>query len=286
MCAQRKGGLGRGLGALLPVSDNEISDESVRMVDVSVIQSNPHQPRVDFNEDELKELTDSILEHGVIQPLIVVPEDDGKYTLIAGERRLRAAIAAGLSMVPVITRSATDQDLLEIALIENVQREDLSPLETAEAYRSLEVNFNLTHDEIAKKVGKNRVSVTNTIRLLKLPEKVRNALSNRMISEGHARALLALNTEVQQLSALQTILLHNLNVRQTEELVRRMSGEKTGKEDKKKENSPEIKSIEEQLMQSIGTRVSLHPGKKGGTIHIHYYSDEELEDLVDRFTGS
>ena len=153
MCAQRKGGLGRGLGALLPVSDKEISDESVRMVDVSVIQSNPHQPRVDFNEDELKELTDSILEHGVIQPLIVVPEDDGKYTLIAGERRLRAAIAAGLSMVPVITRSATDQDLLEIALIENVQREDLSPLETAEAYRSLEVNFNL-HMTRLQKVGK------------------------------------------------------------------------------------------------------------------------------------
>lgn len=285
MCAQKKLGLGRGLGALLPESDSDAGQSSPTMVSVNVIHSNPHQPRSDFKPDELQELTDSIREHGVIQPLIVISDGDGSYTLVAGERRLRASIAAELSEVPVIVRTATEQEMLELALIENVQREDLSPLEAAEAYRNLETNFNMTHDEIAKRVGKNRVSITNTMRLLKLPETIRKALANRSISEGHARALLSLNSEMLQLSALQTILLQDLNVRQTESLVQKLNGEKGGKTKEKNGVSPEVKSIEEQLMQSIGTRVTLHPGKTGGSIHIHYYSNEELEDLVDRFTG-
>ena len=254
------------------------------MVPVKAIQSNPHQPRTDFKPEELQDLSDSIREHGIIQPLIVTKTGPDSYILIAGERRLRAAQLAGLSMVPVIIRQATDREMLELALIENVQRADLSPLETAEAYKNLEENFNLTHEEIAQRVGKNRTSVTNTLRLLKLSENVRNALANSIITEGHARALLALPTEQAQSAVLQTIIHQNLNVRQTEEIVRKFSGEKTEPKLEPKSVAPELKSIENQLMQSFGTRVSLHPGKNGGTIHIRYYSDEDLDDLVARFT--
>lgn len=284
MSSQRRGGLGRGLGALLPSTEPSVSQEASKMVSISSVQSNPHQPRSDFRADELQELSDSIREHGIIQPLIVTQEGSDTYTLIAGERRLRAAQLAGLTMIPVVIRQATDRDMLELALIENVQRADLSPLETAEAYKNLEENFNLTHEEISHRVGKNRVSITNTLRLLKLPVSVRNALANRSITEGHARALLALPNEKAQTSVLQMILNQNLNVRQTEEIVRKLSGEKTEPKPAIKPVIPELKSIENQLMQSIGTRVTLHPTKTGGTIHIYYYSNEELEDLITRFT--
>jgi ParB family chromosome partitioning protein len=284
MSSQRRGGLGRGLGALLPSTESSVSQEAAKMVSILAVQSNPHQPRSDFRADELQELSDSIREHGIIQPLIVTQEGPDTYTLIAGERRLRAAQLAGLTMVPVIIRQATDREMLELALIENVQRADLSPLETAEAYKNLEENFSLTHEEISHRVGKNRVSVTNTLRLLKLPESVRNALANRSITEGHARALLALPNEQAQISVLQIILKQNLNVRQTEDIVRKLSGEKTDTKPAVKPVIPELKSIENQLMQSIGTRVTLHPAKTGGTIQIYYYSNEELEDLITRFT--
>ena len=291
MSAQRKVGLGRGISALIPTPDTEpeiASDEAVLSVSISDIRPNPRQPRSEFREDDLNELTDSILAHGIIQPLILTIDDETKkYFLIAGERRLRAAERAGLQMVPAIVRTASDQERLELALIENVQRADLSPLETAEAYRSLEENFSLTHEEIAKRVGKNRSSVTNTLRLLKLPELVLKALRSGAISEGHARALLGSATEQAQLTALQAILTQNLNVRQTEALVRKLNGEKDDGEAAKKNRriTPEIKSIEETLMQSVGTRVTLHPGKNGGTIHIHYYSNDELNDLIDRFSN-
>ena len=168
MGTQKKSGLGRGLDALFSNSLIE-SDDSVKSVPITSIVPNPKQPRTIFNEEELNDLAASIKEHGIIQPLVVSEKQDGEYTLIAGERRLRAAQLAGLTTVPVISRSADDQELLELALIENIQREDLSPLEAAEAYKNLEENFNLTHEEISKRVGKNRVSITNTIRLLKLP---------------------------------------------------------------------------------------------------------------------
>ena len=278
MSAQRRVGLGRGISALIPTPDAEpkmTSDEAVLSVSISDIRPNPRQPRSEFKEEDLNELTESILAHGIIQPLILTIDDETKkYFLIAGERRLRAAERAGLQMVPAIVRTASDQERLELALIENVQRADLSPLETAEAYRSLEENFSLTHEEIAKRVGKNRSSVTNTLRLLKLPELVLKALRSGAISEGHARALLGAATEQAQLTALQAILTQSLNVRQTEALVRKLNGEKEESDTAKKTNriTPEIKSIEETLMQSVGTRVTLHPGKNGSTIHIHYYS--------------
>lgn len=291
MSAQRRVGLGRGISALIPTPEVEskiASDESVLSVPISDILPNPRQPRSEFKEEDLIELTDSILAHGIIQPLILTIDDESKkYFLIAGERRLRAAERAGLQMVPAIVRTASDQERLELALIENVQRADLSPLETAEAYRSLEENFSLTHEEIAKRVGKNRSSVTNTLRLLKLPELVLKALRSGAISEGHARALLGCATEQAQLTALQSILTQSLNVRQTEALVRKLNGEKENDDPNKKSNrvTPETRSIEEALMQSIGTRVTLHPGKNGGTIHIHYYSNDELSDLIDRFSN-
>jgi ParB family chromosome partitioning protein len=193
----KKPGLGRGLDALIPGSKPTITEEEHQVSELPIerILPNPHQPRSIMGDEELQELAQSIREHGIIQPLLVIPKNDREeYVLIAGERRLRAAKLAGLQKVPVIFRQASDQEHLELALIENVQRADLSPLETADAYEQLNKEFNLSHEEIAKRVGKSRVSVTNTIRLLKLPEKVKLALAKNDISEGHARTILALET--------------------------------------------------------------------------------------------
>lgn len=283
MGTQKKSGLGRGLDALFSSAITD-SEDSVKTVPVTSIIPNPMQPRTIFNQDELIDLADSIKEHGVIQPLIVNEKPDGQYVLIAGERRLRAAQMAGLSTVPVISRTADDQELLELALIENIQREDLSPLEAAEAYKSLEENFNLTHEEISKRVGKNRTSVTNTMRLLKLPGEVRKALLDKKITEGHARALLSLPTAQSQISAMNHIVSSNLSVRQTEEYVRSLIGEKEiPVKEKKSALSPELKDIEDRLRQMVGTKVTLRPSKNGaGTINIHYYSSEELDSLLEK----
>jgi ParB family transcriptional regulator, chromosome partitioning protein len=289
MPPRKRPGLGKGLDALIPQSETsvpQISAESkagVSEISVTVITPNPRQPRSTFDGDELSELAASIQEHGIIQPLIVSPgEQPGQYTLIAGERRLMAAKQAGLETVPVILRDSNEQERLELALIENVQRADLSALETAEAYHQLSSEFGLSHAEIAQQVGKSRVSVTNTLRLLNLPPSVLETLQNNQISEGHARALLALSSVQAQAAALQTVLAKGLNVRQTEELVRKLSGEKPAQKTKP-EPIPEIKALEERLRSGLGTKVSLKHGRKGGTITIHYYSDEELEGLLQRF---
>ena len=286
MAAQKKSGLGRGLDALFSNSLMDAND-SVKMVSISSIVPNPRQPRTRFTDNELSELADSIREHGVIQPLIVSEQNDGTYTLIAGERRLRASQIAGLNTVPVVTRQADDRELLELALIENIQREDLSPLEAAEAYKSLEENFNLTHEEISKRVGKNRASVTNTMRLLKLPGEVQKALLEKKITEGHARVLLSLPTPQAQINAMNHIIKNELNVRQTEEYIRNLLGESNKKtKTAKTDLTPELKEIEDRLRQSIGTKVSLRPTKNGaGSISIHYYSDEELESIIDKLSA-
>ncbi|MCC6148129.1 MAG: ParB/RepB/Spo0J family partition protein [Anaerolineaceae bacterium] len=278
----RKGGLGKGLGALLP--SNENTEGGSAYVSIGKIIPNPHQPRSKHNPESLHELAESIREHGILQPLVVTqdPETD-QYILIAGERRLRAAEIAGFESVPVLVRQATDRQMLEIALVENVQRSDLTPLETAQAYRQLSEDFNLSHEEIATRVGKSRVSVTNTLRLLKLAEPVLTALAGGHISEGHARALLALNAAQAQTAALQTILRLDLSVRQTEMLVRKFGGEKPPSS-VQAEPAPEIKEIEDRLRQALGTKVTLRQGKKGGTLLIHYYSDEELNTLVSQIT--
>jgi ParB family chromosome partitioning protein len=278
----QKSGLGRGLGALIPGGGNALSENGIMLVPVEMVFPNPRQPRSMMHPEELEDLTASIREHGVLQPLIVTPGDmDGRYVLIAGERRLQAARLAGLDTVPVLVRQATDQQRLELAIIENVQRSDLSALEQAEAYRQLAEDFDLSHEDIAARVGKSRVAVTNTLRLLKLPDVIKNALIEGRISEGHARALLALTTPEAQTAALHTVLKQELNVRQTEELVRKLSGEKPPRK-LKPAAVPEVAELEERLRSSLGTKVILRGGRKGGTVTIHYYSDEELNALLGR----
>jgi ParB family transcriptional regulator, chromosome partitioning protein len=278
----QKSGLGRGLGALIPSVENPPSENGVLMVVVGAISPNPRQPRSKIQPEELNELTASIREHGVLQPLIVTPQDAaGQYILIAGERRLQAARLAGLESVPVMVRQATDQQRLELAIIENVQRSDLSPLEEAEAYRQLADDFGLSHEQIAAQVGKSRVAVTNTLRLHKLPDAVKNALIEGHISEGHARALLALATPEAQSAALRTVMAQELNVRQTEELVRKLSGSQAEKKPRPLP-APEVAELEERLRSSLGTKVTLRAGRKGGTLTIHYYSNEELDALTGR----
>jgi len=284
--AQRKG-LGKGLESLIPSGGKSSSVSSgvggVQQVAVDAIQPNPRQPRIHFKEEELLELAASIREHGVIQPLIVTPNSDGTFILIAGERRWQAAQKAGLRTVPVITRQASNQELLEIALIENVQRADLNSMEEAEAYRQLVEEFGLSHEAVAKRVGKSRVAVTNTLRLLTLADVVKQALVDGKITEGHARALLALSTQKAQASALQTVINLSFNVRQTEEYMRKLGGQKPIKARKPSRNA-DVNDVEKRLQRSLGTKVALKHGKKGGTVTIYYYSGEELDALLEKLT--
>jgi len=280
----RKSGLGKGLDALIPDGLPPEADKGGNLVSVDKIIPNPRQPRHSGKNAGIEELAASIREHGILQPLLVThePQTD-QYVLIAGERRLNAAVIAGLKVVPILVRHATEQQQLEIALIENIQRADLTPLETAGAYQQLNGEFQLSHEEIAQRVGKSRVTITNTLRLLKLPESVRQALAEEKITEGHARALLGLNTSQAQAAALSTILKQGLNVRQTEQLVRRLNGERK-KPAARPSPSPEITAIEERLRSLLGTRVTIRQAKQGGTLVIHYYSDEELGALISQIT--
>ena len=277
-------GLGKGLDALIPGGFQPESSGGMQQIPIIAIAPNPSQPRSEINDEGLEELAKSILEHGILQPLILSKNaSDNQYTLIAGERRLRAAEIAGLESIPAIIRNVTEQERLEIALIENIQRENLTPLEAALAYQQLSDEFNLSHEDISRKVGKSRTAITNTLRLLKLPDNVQLALHSGKISEGHARALLGLPSKKSQIAVLQTILNNSLNVRQTEELVRKFSGQKPKVKNGRKAVSPEVKSLEDQLRTLLGTKVTLNHGKKGGTVVIHYYSEEELNALIDRF---
>ncbi len=287
----KKTGLGRGLDALIPAG--EFSPETpvtpvssgIESIPVANISRNPRQPRSQMDQEELAELAASIRENGILQPLIVSPTDEpDKYILIAGERRLLAASMAGLDRVPVMVREASDQQRLELALIENVQRADLTPLEAAEAYRQLSDDFNLSHEQIAQQLGKSRVAITNTLRLLKLPDDVRQSLARGDITEGHARALLSLPNPQAQTAVLQTILKHELNVRRAEDLVRKFLGQRPPSAEKPAPK-PDVTFLEERLRERLGTRVNLRPSKKGGTLVIHYYSDEELDALILRILG-
>jgi ParB family chromosome partitioning protein len=277
-----KRGLGRGLDALIPVSE---TSAGVTQLPMSAIGRNPRQPRTRLDPTELEELANSIREHGVIQPLIVAQSAyPGQYTLITGERRLEAARLAGLPTVPALIREATDQQLLELALVENIQRSDLGPLETAHAYKHLAEDFGLSHEEIAAKVGKKRVTVTNTLRLLKLPARLLDTLASGQITEGHARALLALPNPQAQTAAFITVINKSLNVRQTEELVRRLLGQKDTRPAKPTRQA-ESDALATRLREALGTKVALKRGRKGGTIIIHFYSDEELNAIAEAILG-
>ena len=279
-------GLGKGLDALIPGDFQTEPAGNSLFIPIDQVFPNPSQPRTEKDDVSLEELVNSIREHGIIQPLILTKDDDADhYTLIAGERRLRAAKLAGLESVPAVVRQASEQERLELALIENLQREDLSPLESAQAYLKLQEEFGLTQDQVAERMGKSRVAITNTIRLLKLPEEARKALNEEKISEGHARALLGLASSQAQLAALQTILRNELNVRQAEELVRKFSGVKPKPTTAKPPKSADVRSLEARLRERLGTKVSLNHTENGGTLVIHYYSEEELESILDLILG-
>jgi len=281
----KKLGLGKGLGALLPGSDAVTAGLSE--VPVRAIQPNPRQPRTTFDEQALQELADSIREIGLIQPLIVVRSGEDQYTLIAGERRWRAAQLAGLEAVPVVVKDAAPQQMLEMALVENIQRADLNPLEEALAYKQLTEDFGLTQDQIAQRVGKSRVAVANILRLLKLPESIKARLADGLITEGHARALLALNDSATQQHLLSQIVKNGLSVRQTEELIRRLMDEQPAKKaHPAHRGGADSHALEDRMRRTLGTKVSLFRSKKGGTIVIHFYSEEELDAIYRRIVKS
>jgi ParB family chromosome partitioning protein len=282
----RKTGLGRGLGSLIPTveEDGAAAAPGVTEVPLASITPNPHQPRSPIRDQDLVELAASIEEHGIIQPLIVTRALDG-YQLIAGERRWRAARLAGLSNVPVVVKDVAPREMLELALVENLQRADLNPLEEAIAYRQLTEEFQLTQGQVARRVGKSRVAVSNTLRLLKAARAVQEALLEGKISEGHARALMGLEQTEAQEAALKTVLKQGLNVRQTEELVRRLLGAHREERKPTREVSPETRALETSFREALGTKVSLTRGDQGGRVVIYFYSDEELDALYERIVG-
>ena len=284
----RKGGLGRGLGALIPTLTEEAPAPAGLEVDINAIEPNPYQPRASLDPEALGGLADSIRAHGVIQPLVVTrgPERD-RYVLIAGERRWRAARLAGLAAVPVVVKEAAPRAMLELALVENVVRADLSPLEEAAAYRQLIDDFGLTQAAVAERVGRSRVSVTNTLRLLAAPEPVQAALSAGEISEGHARALLGLPTAADQLAALELVTGRDLTVRQTEEVVRRWQEGKRPRPAAPPPRHPAEDRFQDRFQAALGTKVTFKRSRSGagGSLTIHYASDEELDALYQRLVG-
>jgi ParB family chromosome partitioning protein len=283
-------GLGKGLGALIPEMEDDVTNNSQMELDIEQIFPNPYQPRREFSNEKLEELAESIRIHGIIQPL-VVREFDKKYQLIAGERRLRAAKLAGLTTVPVIIKEMSEQNMMEVAIVENIQRENLNPIEEAEAFRRLMNEFYLTQDDIAKKVGKSRPSIANTLRLLNLPKEVQNDLGGGTLTMGHARALLGLRTPEEQKNIWTQIQMQHLSVRETEELIRKLneppivSRETKIKTDLTLEKDPNIQLVEEELQQTLGTKVTIREKGKGGKIEIDYYSAEEFERICEKITS-
>jgi ParB family chromosome partitioning protein len=278
----KKTALGRGIGALLESSVEEKSNKFF-VCPIEDLKPGATQPRKNFDDQKLLELSASIREKGIIQPLIV-RKCEGFFEIVAGERRWRAAQKAGLHEVPVILESMTDEGALEIALIENLQREDLNPIEEADAFKTLINNFSFSQEEVAKRVGKDRSTVTNSLRLLKLPLETRNDVAAGILSMGHARALLSLEADEDILEARAEIVRKGLSVRETESLVKRIKKKTFGVGRKRpKMPDPEILEITDQLKQALGTQVKITPRGKGGKIEITYFSDQEFERLLGVF---
>jgi ParB family chromosome partitioning protein len=273
--------LGRGLDALIPAAE---SREGAAEIPVAHVSPNPKQPRQAISQESLTELAASIREYGVIQPLVVTQVGD-EYQLIAGERRWRAAQLAGLATVPAIIKETTPQQMLELALVENIQRADLNPLEEASAYRQLIDEFGLTQEQVAERVAKSRTAVANTVRLLRLPDDLREELATGRISEGHARALLALSSLRLQRQALEIVERRGLNVRQTEALVRELQAEPKPATPEVEALSPQDRDAVDRFQTRLGTKVHLVRGKKGGRLVIHFYSEEELQAIYEAIVG-
>lgn len=277
--AKIKPGLGRGLDLLIPADDeNEDSKDSV-LLNISEIEPNRDQPRKKFSEESLKELARSIEKHGVIQPIIVIKKDD-YYEIVAGERRWRAARMAGLSEIPALIREYSDREISEIALIENIQREDLTPIEEAKAYKALIEEYGITQEELSGRVAKSRAAIANSMRLLKLDEEVQNMLAEGIISAGHARALLVLEKNSDQIKAAQEIIKNSLSVRDTEKLVKNWGKTPVREGKKLPENDFVYRDLEEKMTESLGTKVKIaNKADKTGKIEIEYFSDDELERI-------
>ncbi len=278
----QKQALGKGLGALIPdlsvLNDKERKALGIAEIELDKIVPNEFQPRKTFQDDAMKELAASIKEHGVIQP-IIVHRIGTNYGLIAGERRWRASRLAGLKTIPALVKEATKRELIEQALIENIQREDLNPLEAAEAYKRLQDEFKLTQEDLAKRVGKERSTVTNFLRILSLPKEVKHELAAGNLSMGHAKALLSMERVRDQLQAAQMIVKKGLSVREAEALAGKL---KNPAKEKKPKVSHELKSVEDKLRKSLGTKVSITATAKGGRIVIDYYSNEELDRILEK----
>ncbi len=273
-----KQSLGKGLGAMFPNLLNNIGERpSFILCGIEELTPNRYQPRRDFNDDSQRELIASVKKSGIIQPIIVRKSENG-YEIIAGERRWRAAQAAGLKEVPVVIRSAEDRDLAELSLIENIQREALNPIEEADAYQTLMTRFSLSQEEISTRVGKDRSTVANTVRLLKLPEAVKKALIGKSITAGHARALLALDLPGEQISALKIVQRKELNVRDTERLIQNLK--KAPANAKATRKDPFLADLEQELTSQLLAAVQIRAGKKSGTIEIRYTSGDDLNRLA------
>jgi ParB family chromosome partitioning protein len=269
-------GLGRGLGALIPRTN-----AGLREIPVEAIKPNPWQPRTNFDEQELEELAQSIREHGILQPVLVSQRPDGTFQLITGERRWRAVQLAGVPTLPAMVKEATPQASLELALVENIQRRDLNPLEEAHAFRQLLDEHGLTQERLGQRIGKSRVSITNTLRLLHLPDPVREALANGSITEGHARAILMANGESPRLRLLERVLEQHLNVRDTESQARRMNASTTRPRSTEPQFDPDVERLEDAFRQALGTRVRVVKGRRGGRLVIHFFSDEQLQGIYE-----
>lgn len=281
---ERAHGLGRGLSTLIP--QRSVVQAAPADIAIDRVRPHPNQPRRRFDEAELATLTESIRVHGVLQPILVTETIDG-YRLVAGERRLRAAAAAGLDRIPAVIRQLDDQTQLEVALIENLQREDLDAIEAARGFRRLIDEFGFSPEQIAARVGRARSTVANTLRLLDLAPSAQSAVGDRRITEGHGRALGGLSVDHQD-HVLGTVIDQDLSVRQTEELVRRLREPRPPAPDTAEPASstdPDLERVEEDLRRALGTKVSLARSRRGGRIVIEYYSDEDLGRLYDRLTG-
>jgi ParB family transcriptional regulator, chromosome partitioning protein len=281
--SRKSSGLGRGLASLIPTVPSSVS--GAREVPVASIQPNPDQPRRTFDPDELRSLADSIAAHGVLQPVIVVEAGDG-FTLIAGERRLRATVQLGVETIPAIVRTANEQERLELALVENIQRSDLNALDEAKAYRHLIDDFGLTQERVAERVGRSRPAVANTLRILDTAPLVQQAVSDGTISGGHAKALAGLDSHAKQEVVLASVVARSLSVRQTESLIAASRGERSGATGKQtRDVDPDIQRMESQMREALGTKVTIASGRKGGRITITWYDDEDLGRLVDRLAA-
>lgn len=284
---KKSGGLGKGLSALIPQEDidgvfNDNNENDIKNIDINLIKANVNQPRKFFDKEKIKELSDSIKEHGVIQPLIVVKKNND-YIIVAGERRYRASIMAGLKEIPVIVKEYDEKEISEVSLIENLQREDLNEIEKAEAYNELKETFNMTQEDIAKRLGTSRTAVANTLRLLSLNKKAKELLKKNTISAGHARAVLSVDEKLRD-DFLNEVISKKLSVRESEKLSKDYKGNiKIKKDIKEKKENPYITDLEEKMSLTLGTKVKLKDKGNKGSIVIDYYSNEDLSRLLELF---